>query len=343
MKRPWLLPFVPLYAAGVALRARRFESGRTPIRRLKWPVISIGNLSAGGTGKTPFAIALVQLLREEGVLVDVLSRGYGRRRTEAARVDVNGSPDRYGDEPLLIARATNVPVYVAPQRYDAGLLAETAQDSNEEQPRIHLLDDGFQHRQLHRDIDILLLNRDDLHDTLLPAGNLREALYAMRRATVLAVPADEPDTEQSLRKIISIARNAESLHWAGSIWRVRRTMEVPKVDGQVFAFCGIARPQQFFAGLEKAGTKLAGRRAFADHYAFSKATVEWLIGSARRANATGLITTEKDAIRLGSHVSEFPPDLPLKTAGLKIEIEDESAAADWLIRRVAPGSTPRAL
>src|ERR1700752_4234048 len=185
MKRPWLAPLVPVYAAGAALRDLRIRNGWEPVRRLRWPVVSVGNLSTGGAGKTPLAIALARLLTSRGFHVDVLSRGYGRTSREAARVSPDGTAAEFGDEPLLIARETGVPVYVALQRYQAGLLAEAEADAasaageqnigQSESPSAHLLDDGFQHRQLHRDVDILLMNRADWHDSLLPAGNLREA------------------------------------------------------------------------------------------------------------------------------------------------------------------------
>jgi len=232
-------------------------------------VVSIGNLSIGGSGKTPLTIALAQALNERGLKVDVLSRGYGRKGKLVARVNPNGTAEEFGDEPLLIARETGFPVYVAPQRYDAGALAETdAQPISEQNnlPIVHLLDDGFQHRQLHRDIDILLLNRNDLTDELLPAGNLREPLRALQRATILAIPADEPEVEQYLRKIIPFDRGTEQPRWQGPIWRLRRTMEIPKLNAHLAAFCGIARPQQFFDGLESAGLRIAAHAAFPDHH-----------------------------------------------------------------------------
>ena len=99
-----MMPLVPVYAAGAALRAAGFLLGAEPVRRLKWPVVSVGNLSAGGTGKTPFTIALAKLLLNEGMHVDVLSRGYGRSSTATERVDPDGDAGRFGDEPLLIAR-----------------------------------------------------------------------------------------------------------------------------------------------------------------------------------------------------------------------------------------------
>src|SRR5271166_2257947 len=119
-------------------------------------------------------------------------------------------------------------------------------------------------------MDILLLNRDDWCDSLLPAGNLREPLRALHRAGVIAIPSDDPDLESELR----------AWRWQGSIWRLIRRMEVPSVDGPVAAFCGIARPDQFFAGLEAAGVHVAARLAFRDHFSFRSADLNDLIDAA---------------------------------------------------------------
>jgi len=317
--RNWLLPLTPLYQLGLTLRERRLASGREPIRRLRLPVVSIGNLSTGGAGKTPLAIALAQALTRRGIAVDILSRGYGRQSRLPARVLADGAASDFGDEPLLIARSTGVPVYVAPQRYDAGLLAESETQPNSLQ--IHLLDDGFQHRQLHRDIDILLLNRDDWHDRLLPAGNLREPLQTAHRASVLAIPADDPEFAAELR----------AWGWQRPIWLIRRVMEVPSATTPIAAFCGIARPGQFFTGLEAAGLRLATRTAFPDHHRYTVRDIECLLAAARAAQATVLVTTEKDFVRLGPLVSSFPPSLRLTTAKLRLEIDQESTAIDWLL------------
>ena len=197
--RRFLLPLVPVYRLALAWRARRLGNGSEQVGRLGWPVISIGNLSTGGSGKTPLTIALAQALQRKGIAVDVLSRGYGRSGRGPARVDPDGSAEAFGDEPLLIARSAGVPVYVARQRYDAGALAESAPaitGGRTTADRVHILDDGFQHRQLHRDVDIVLLNREDWEDRLLPAGNLREELKAVKRASVLAIPADDSGFEE---------------------------------------------------------------------------------------------------------------------------------------------------
>jgi tetraacyldisaccharide 4'-kinase len=320
MNRSWLAPLTPLYAAGLVLRALRLGTRLEPVRRLRWPVVSIGNLSTGGAGKTPLTIALAKALAQRGLHVDVLSRGYGRHDKSPTRVDPDGAAEEFGDEPLLIAQETGVPVYVAAQRYEAGLLAEVGDSL----PGVHLLDDGFQHRQLHRDVNILLLNRQDWADKLLPAGNLREPLIAARRATMIAIPVGEPELEAELK----------AWGWSGPLWRVRRVMEMPALDGPIAAFCGIARPAQFFAGLEAAGVQIAARTAFRDHHRYTPADLKRIMDAARAAGATALLTTEKDCLRMGKLSAVFPVSLALKTVGLRIEIESADEAAGWLANRL---------
>lgn len=324
MKRPLLFPLVPFYAAGLALRELRLQRGWERVRRLRYAVISVGNLSSGGSGKTPFTIALAHLLSGRGYQVDVLSRGYGRSSKVPLRVDPSGSAEQYGDEPLLISRKASVGVYVASERYDAGKLAE-ADASSASTPRVHLLDDGFQHRQLARDIDILLISREDWQDHLLPAGNMRENPQAAKRASVFVVPANDPEFESKLRR----------QGWGGPIWRVRRRMEVPEIDGQVIAFCGIAKPEQFFGGLRAKGIALASCHVFPDHHRYTMRDIETLLAKAESTGSIALLTTEKDELRLGDFLSILSSDLPLKTVGLSLEIEDEQSALAWIVERVS--------
>lgn len=310
MKRPWALPLVPLYAAGAALR----RIGMTP-KRLAWPVISVGSLSAGGAGKTPFVIALAQLLKREGFQIDVLSRGYGRVGTAVERVDPEGDAEQFGDEPLLIAREAGVPVFVGAQRFEAGRLVE-----QEAKAGVHLLDDGFQHRQLARGVDIALVSSEDLADWLLPAGNLRESKSALQRADVLAVPAGDDSAVEQLQAI-----GLKQL-----IWRYRRAMNVPATTGPVVAFCGIARPEQFFAGLEGAGVRIVGRKVFRDHHRFEERDVESLRRLVEHTGASGLLTTAKDRVRMGALGEKLAQAVPVHTAGLRIMLEDEAGVAAWL-------------
>jgi tetraacyldisaccharide 4'-kinase len=339
--RPLLWPLVPIYRLGLALREVQFRTGLKPVRRLGWPVVSIGNLSTGGSGKTPLTIALAKALVARGLKVDVLSRGYGRRRSALPLlVDHHGTAKEFGDEPLEIAREAEVLVYVAAERYKAGLMAETEATREQgskgasQQVGVHLLDDGFQHRQLHRDIDILLLSSEDLSDRLLPAGNLREAPEAFQRATVLAIPADDAELERYLLKPVAIDRNSEEPRWIGPVWRLHRRMDVPRCTGPVAAFCGIARPDQFFAGLERAGIRLAARFAFPDHHRYTKTDLDRIASEAQKAGATTLLTTEKDRVRFGELAVSLPASLLLESVPLRIEIEDEAGVVDWLRNRL---------
>jgi len=173
-------------------------------------------------------------------------------------------------------------------------------------------------------VDILLLDhRDWLSEGLLPAGNLREPRKAALRATVIAIPAPDraPELEAALRK----------WGWEGPVWRLHRKMDVPAFNGPVAAFCGIARPEQFFAGLEAAGLRIATRVAFPDHHRFTPADINRLVTTAEQAGAKAMITTEKDLARLRTLSALFPDSLPLKTARLRIEIEHENEAIDWLV------------
>jgi tetraacyldisaccharide 4'-kinase len=259
-------------------------------------VISVGNISVGGTGKTPFVIALGELLKQRGIAFDVLSRGYGRSSTEIAVVNPQGTPAEFGDEPLLMAQKLGVPVIVGADRYQAGLLAEKQSSS-----KLHLLDDGFQHRRLHRDFDIVLLPAEDYNGTLLPVGRLREPLKALRRADAVVLQDSlelSPETKR--------------------VWKVRRKIEIAETGGSLIAFCGIGRPQQFFDALSAAHQEIAGEIAFRDHHRYGQSDISSLLETKKKLNASGFITTEKDAINLGALATQLAP---LHTAALHMELE----------------------
>jgi tetraacyldisaccharide 4'-kinase len=309
-----LLPLVPLYAAGLWLK-RRFFARET--RRLVHPVISVGSLSAGGAGKTPVVEALAGLLGRAGFAVDVLSRGYGRASGEAARVDPAGSAKSFGDEPLLLARRTGVPVYVGAERYAAGLLAE--EDATGALQVVHLLDDGFQHRRLARQLDVVLLTLEDAEDSLLPAGNLREPLMRLREADVVVLREEE---EAALRPVV--------VKFAGAVkavWVIRRRLEIPaNAPRRPLVFCGIARAESFSSMLQAEGVAAAGTVAFADHHDYVEPDIERLIEAGRRARADGFVTTEKDAVKITDEMrSRLEAIGPLAVAQLMVEFADEEA------------------
>src|SRR6202166_329650 len=139
-----------IFGAGVWARNTLYDRGGARARKLRGPVVSVGNLSVGGSGKTPFVLLLGVLLKARGIKFDILSRGYGRKTRRVALVDPAGSPRDFGDEPVLMARRLGVPVIVGEERHQAGVVAE-----NKFGPQLHLLDDGFQHRSLARDFDIV--------------------------------------------------------------------------------------------------------------------------------------------------------------------------------------------
>jgi len=289
-------PLSLLYGVVSGARKLVYDTGWFTAR-LQAPVVSIGNISVGGTGKTPFIIYLGEQLKQRDIRFDVLSRGYGRASQGVRVVDPEGSPRDYGNEPLLIARKLDVPVIVGESRYHAGLLAEQRLG-----PHLHLLDDGFQHRQLHRDLDIVLLGEDDLNDKLLPAGRLREPLSGLGRANVLVTSADAAiERLKRLRAPIHTMKRAIRLD--------------AKPPGSQIAFCGIARPRGFFAGLRDAGVNIVAERAFRDHHAYTDADIKELLDVLASSGAAGFVTTEKDLINLGALAEQLSP-----MSGVKLSV-----------------------
>ncbi len=314
-------PLQLLYRAALGAKNNAYAQGRLRPATLAWPVVSVGNLSVGGAGKTPVVIELARLLRERGVHVDVLSRGYGRRSPQPVeRVEASGPARRFGDEPLLIARATGVPVYVGASRLQAGKLAEEAGAKQ----GVHLLDDGFQHRRLARTSDIVAVHPQDVHDRLLPAGRLREPLSTLHRADFLVLREDDAVSEKAL----------ENAGIRKPMWRVRRTLALPPVHGKAFAFCGIAHPNEFFAALQSGGIAVSGTLAFRDHHTFGKADITRI---AKLAHGAGvLLTTEKDFVRLSASKREqLARVAPLQAVPLKVEILDADRCMAALLHLLA--------
>lgn len=303
-----LTPFLPLYAAALAAKNLAYDRGRITPKHLAWPVVSIGNLSVGGAGKTPVVIRLAQLLRNARRNVDVLSRGYGRSSQEVTRVDPEGPAPLFGDEPLLIARSTAVPVYVGADRYAAGALAERSQPK----PGIHLLDDGFQHRRLARDLDVVVLHASDFNQHLLPAGRLREPLSALHRAGILILRAEDHHLEAELRR----------RKISAPIWIQHRRLAIEPTT-RAIAFCGIARPEEFFSSLRASAVDLAATFTFRDHHTWTDAELNSLLQLRARHNAESLITTEKDWVRLTPQ--QRARLAPLDIARLEVMFENETA------------------
>jgi tetraacyldisaccharide 4'-kinase len=271
----------------------------------------VGNLSVGGAGKTPFVILLGGLLKARGIPFDVLSRGYGRRTSKVQVVNPSGVPTEFGDEPLLIAKKLGVPVVIGKERYEAGILAEEKYG-----PQLHLLDDGFQHRRLAREFDIVMISAEDLKDDLLPTGRLREPVSSLRRADAAVLPEElEVDLSEAKR-----------------VWRLRRNIELSNPPGKPIVFCGIARPGKFVSQLGTHGVRPVAERFFRDHHPYSAEDIEGLLALQRQSQASGFITTEKDAINLGKFSERLQP---LIVAKVTMQLLDSDNAVDTMLRIIA--------
>lgn len=303
-----------IFGVGVEVRNALYDRQMLKSRRLAGPVVSIGNLSTGGSGKTPFVILLGELLKSRGVSFDVLSRGYGRKTKGVRVVDPAGSARDFGDEPLLIARRLEVPVIVGEDRYAAGRAAEEKFGV-----RLHLLDDGFQHRALARDFDIVLVTPEDARDRLLPVGRLREPPAALKRAHAVVLTSGADWTRFPLDGKL--------------VWRARRGIVPKDLPPHPLAFCGIARPQSFFLQLRAAGIAPAAEAVYRDHHAYTEADVRELEALRQHSGAGGFVTTEKDAVNLGGLLSALQP---LAVVPVRMELEEAQAAVEAMLTTLPP-------
>ena len=306
-------PLSAIYEVATAARNQLYEHGVLRTHTLSAPVVSVGSISAGGAGKTPFVILLGELLKQRGIAFDLLSRGYGRKSRGALVVDPQGLPSEFGDEPILIARRLGCPVIVGESRHQAGLLAEQKFDA-----RLHILDDGFQHRSLARDFDIALVTAKDLSDQLLPAGRLREPLSSLLRADAVVFSGE--------------GEWAALPHGIKRIWQVQRSLIVPNVPHNPIAFCGIARPQDFLEQLNAKGITPAAFKAFRDHRSYSAEDAHLLLALRDGKRSGGFITTEKDAVNLGPLLSQLGTVAIAKVA---MELTEPADALDTMLAVIA--------
>ena len=294
----------PFYLAGVSIRNRLYDLGISKTTRLDRPVIAVGNLTAGGTGKTPMVRWIAEHLRDLGRHVAIIARGYKSKRGQL------------GDEQRMLDRLLNGggkdPVHLAanPNRVEAArkLL------SGHSEVDVLVLDDAFQHRAVERDLNIVLLNASEPfgHDHLLPRGLLREPISSLRRADGVVLTHSNEVTSDRLSEIEERIADLDSsipvyraVHAPIGLRSSRvsssepATIQLEELRGlPIFAFCGLASPDHFLRQLESLGAKVVGHRSFGDHHAYLPQDVSSLRDQARAANAQALITTEKDWIKL---------------------------------------------
>ena len=328
-------------AYGQLAQARRAWFARRPHvrRRLPLPVVSVGNLSVGGSGKTPAVAALAKLLLAAGARPVILSRGYARRDVvEGVLVVSDGRlvfepVERSGDEPQLLARTLpGVPVLVCPDRHLAGVLAARRFGAD-----VVLLDDGFQHLELERDIDLLLVRPEDVRDELLPQGRLREPLSAAQAAHAIVVPGS-----------FSEAAPVAAMLGKGPVFTLAQEFATPRLvrpfgdrvpqgafgeNKRLVAVAGIARPERFFKTVEALDWEIAQAMVFRDHHWFTSKDVETIHDAVQVLGAGGVITTEKDAVRLTSLA--LPHDIAWTYVPMRAAIEPAREFKDWFMARLA--------
>lgn len=325
-----------LYARAAAGRRRWYERHPEARRKLARPVVSVGALAAGGSGKTPVAALVAELLRDAGHRPAVLSRGYRRRAAGRSVVVVRdpGGPradvDAAGDEPRMLAeRLDGVSVVVARDRYRAGRLAETRLGAT-----VHVLDDGFQHLGLARDLDLVLVHADDPRRRTFPAGRLRERPEAARRADALIVEAPGGAAAGAVADGLGVStwfRQRRSLGGPRPLAGARAG-ESTAGERRVLAVTGIAAPERFHDALAAAGFTIAGALAFADHHRFTPADVRRIAAQAAARGADLVLTTEKDAVRLAPLA---PFDFAAAAVPLRLAVEPADRFRAWLLGRVA--------
>jgi tetraacyldisaccharide 4'-kinase len=337
-----LAPLTPLYRGAVALRGALYDAGLLRAHRAPVPVISVGNITAGGSGKSPMVAWVAHVLARSGHRPAVVSRGYRGAHRGRATVVSDGSGPRVdaavaGDEPVMLAAAlAGVPVIVSRRRADGAAVAVERFGA-----KCLILDDGFQHRALARDLDLVMVDGMDPFGSgqLLPAGPLREPIAALRRASAVVVHGGGDTTaagQDALRRIEGAAARhcprAPIFHARSSSLclvsaATGRTAPTASLAGRpVACFAGIARPGRFFEEARRLGADVRWTRSFGDHHLPTDAEIDDVRAAARAAGASLLLTTEKDLARLG-------PDRAARLEGLHaLRIALEVREADTLER-----------
>ncbi len=335
LARPILGALAWLWREGGVVKRRRSERYAASVRPLAVPVISVGGLTVGGSGKTPFTTYLAARLSERGYSPAILTRGYRRRSPAKSLVfapGIKAPPAFTGDEAQIFLRDAVAPIGIGAKRYETAQVLLTQFPATD----VLLLDDGFQHAQLKRDLDIVLIDGLDPvgQEAVVPLGRLREPLSALQRADALVVTRAESDDRYEAIKTRLSEYNPDA-----PIFRTRLIarrwhdgtvgQSISKLPGlQVAAFCGLGNPQNFWHTLESLGLQVVFRWAFADHHTYQPVELQRLVHQARAHGAEILVTTEKDRMNCPSKIEALIA--PLKLAWLEIELELEDEASFFL-------------
>jgi tetraacyldisaccharide 4'-kinase len=332
-----------LYEMAVRLRMVLYEYEYFKPRALDKVVISIGNITLGGTGKTPLVEYIARYLVEENIDVGILSRGYKRRDNSRQQVIVsNGekviaSVDEAGDEPFMLAqKLQGVKVVVGADRYQSGRLAERELGCD-----VLILDDGFQHLSLKRDLNILVLDATDPFGggEMVPYGKMREPIYALRRAQAIIVTrADRPFDQGELYRVLDgLGMNVPIIFAYHDIVGLRdlatgKPAPIRTLNGaKAGVFCAIGNPQVFIEDLQWHQAEIVSEHVFTDHHQYTQADIDRIVSEAKASGASFLVTTEKDAVKLAG----LPlGDLPVYVIEIKAQFEDEVKLKSVLLRAI---------
>lgn len=317
-----LIPFAVLYGMALRVRALLYQDGILSIHKLPCPVISIGNITVGGTGKTPATMLVAKELQQRGYRVAVLSRGYGGSLEGQVAVVSDGEsvllgPEQAGDEPCLLAQAVpGLMVVIGSDRYQAGLVA-----LERLKPDILLLDDGFQHIRLHRDLNILLLDatRPFGNGWTLPLGMLREPRSAVKRADLALFTRCQPG--QVVPDLGLPCCCSEHCLTGFTHLETGDDLLLEKLQqGRVAAFAGIADPAAFFDGLQALGIQLVATLALPDHASYADDSLMLIERLAADSAVDWLVTTAKDGVKLAGCNQAWSNKLV--TARLELLLDD---------------------
>jgi tetraacyldisaccharide 4'-kinase len=311
------------------VRRRRFERQPQRQRHLLKPVISVGNLSMGGTGKTPVVAAIAQWLIDQGQRPAILSRGYARAHDVDGVVvvsdgrEVLASIDQSGDEPMMLAR--QVPgaiVCVSPDRHLSGTLAEQRLGAT-----VHVLDDGFQHVELARSVDVLVTTVGEIpNGKVIPFGRLREPMDAAARAHVLVVSDATAGAATAEAWTLGISQSCAAIRTLGTPVAIDEPKGSSLQDARVMAVAGIAHPDRFIAALKDAGHHVVEAMTFRDHHRYTNADVSAIAAKAASCGATAVFTTDKDAVRLEELVgADLLTGLPFYRVPLTVTFDPADA------------------
>ncbi|MFC1850752.1 tetraacyldisaccharide 4'-kinase [candidate division CSSED10-310 bacterium] len=345
--KPLLLFLSTLYRMVIRWRNILFDRKIFKIKALPCPVISIGNLSVGGTGKTPLIITLAEKLKDDRDVV-ILSRGYGRKKkgkivqmTDAGLALSSAVLDHLGDEPTLMGlKIPGITLGIGPHRYESGVDALQGL-----QRPVVLLDDGYQHRQLHRTINFLVIDASSalLEENLLPAGTLREPLTQIKRADAVIITRTASHPEDTKRLTEYLTRNfrdkpifeanpvPEAIHQLDR-WQKKSIQSLQAMS--LLAFSAIGNPRSFETSLQRCKLQIMTHHIFRDHHRYVARDLRALVEMARRQRCQGLITTEKDGIKLTSLFQSLNLSLPCYMLAIKMDILDSPHFFSWLEERL---------